>query len=57
VGTACLGVDWYCYGASTITLPPFNFIRVNIVHKYAALYGVQPMHWNFSQVCRGHPAL
>ncbi len=41
-------VDSFYYGA--VTFVPFNFIYYNIVLNYAALYGVQPIHWYFTNV-------
>jgi phosphatidylinositol glycan class B len=44
----CILVDSQYYG--TFAFTPLNFYTANISNNAAALFGVSPWHWNFSQV-------
>jgi hypothetical protein len=43
-------LDSYHYG--TLTVTPWRFYAANMVHGYAAYFGVQPWHWSVTQVWR-----
>lgn len=42
-------VDTHLYG-NVLTVSPLQFYVANVSKGYAAYFGVQPWHWNFSQV-------
>ncbi len=44
-----MAVDSTCYGG-ILTFSPWNFFRVNIALNYAAKFGVNTWHWNFTHV-------
>eukprot|EP01036_Dinobryon_divergens_P032835 gene32835-42512_t len=43
----CVAVDSACYGW-LFTVTPWNFFHVNIALNYAAKFGVNSWHWNFT---------
>lgn len=42
-------VDTHLYG-NVLTIAPLRFYAANVSKNYAAYFGVQPWHWNFTQV-------
>lgn len=49
-GKAKLSLVGLLQGSRAWPCPPWNFFRVNVLMQWANLYGVQPWHWNFTQV-------
>jgi hypothetical protein len=41
-------LDSYHYG--TLTVTPWRFYAANVVHGYAAYFGLQPWYWSVTQV-------